>query len=264
VGNGIVKSGVISVTCGTSGVVFASLDSPVMDEQLRTHTFCHAVPGKWHVMGVMLSAGGSLRWFRDAVASEELAVAKRMGVDPYELITAQAATVEPGCEGLIFLPYLTGERTPYPDPDARGVFFGLNLRSGRPQMARAILEGVAYGLRDSLEIVKAMGVKITQVRASGGGARSDLWRHIQADVFNTELVTITIDEGPAFGVALLAAVGAGIFKTVEEACEKTIKLKDRTQPTASNVATYELFYHIYRSLYPALKPLFADLNKAVC
>jgi xylulokinase len=264
VGNGIVKSGVISVTCGTSGVVFASLDLPVMDEQLRTHTFCHAVPGKWHVMGVMLSAGGSLRWFRDAVASEEVALAKRMGVDPYELITAQAATVEPGCEGLIFLPYLTGERTPYPDPDARGVFFGLNLRSGRPQMARAILEGVAYGLRDSLEIVKAMGVKITQVRASGGGARSDLWRHIQADVFNTELVTITIDEGPAFGVALLAAVGAGIFKTVEEACEKTIKLKDRTQPTASNVATYELFYHIYRSLYPALKPLFADLNKAVC
>ena len=263
VGNGIVVSGVISVTVGTSGVVFAGLDSPAMDEQLRTHTFCHAVPGKWHVMGVMLSAGGSLRWFRDAVASEEVALAKRMGVDPYELITAQAATVEPGCEGLIFLPYLTGERTPYPDPNARGVFFGLNLRSGRPQMARAILEGVAYGLRDSLEIIRGMGVKITQVRASGGGARSGLWRQIQADVFNTELVTITVDEGPAFGVALLAGVGAGIFKTVQEACEKTIRLKDRTQPTAANVATYELFYRTYRSLYPALKPLFADLAKAV-
>jgi len=264
VGNGIVTSGVVSVTCGTSGVVFASLDSPVMDEQLRTHTFCHAVPGKWHVMGVMLSAGGSLRWYRDALASEEVALARRMGVDPYELITAQAATVEPGCEGLVFLPYLTGERTPYPDPDARGVFLGLNLRSGRAQMARAILEGVAYGLRDSLEIVKEMGVKITQVRASGGGARSSLWRQIQADVFNTELVTITVDEGPAFGVALLAGVGAGMFKTVEEACEKTIRLKDRTQPATANVATYELFYRIYRSLYPALKPLFADLSKAVC
>jgi len=263
VGNGIVTSGVISVTAGTSGVVFASLDSPAMDEPLRTHTFCHAVPGKWHVMGVMLSAGGSLRWYRDAIASEEVTLAKRRGVDPYELITAQAATVEPGCEGLIFLPYLTGERTPYPDPDARGVFFGLNLRSGRAHMARAILEGVAYGLRDSLEIIKGMGVDIKQVRASGGGARSDLWRQIQADVFNTELVTIAVDEGPAFGVALLAAVGAGVYDSVEAACQQTITLKDRTQPVPANVATYEHFYGIYRSLYPALKPLFADLGRAV-
>lgn len=263
VGNGIVTPGVISVTVGTSGVVFASLDSPAMDPELRTHTFCHAVPGKWHVMGVMLSAGGSLRWYRDALASEEVALAKRMGVDPYELITAQAGAAQPGCEGLTFLPYLTGERTPYPDPDARGVFFGLSLRSGRPQMARAILEGVAYGLRDSLEIIRQMGVDIRQVRASGGGARSDLWRQIQADVFNTELVTITVDEGPAFGVALLAAVGTGAFPSVEDACEKTIRLKDRTQPIPANVAAYEKFYSIYRSLYPALRPLFAALGQAL-
>jgi len=261
VGNGIVEPGVISVTMGTSGVVFAYMDEPVMDPQLRTHTFCHAVPGKWHVMGVMLSAGGSLRWYRDVLGSEETAVAKRMGLDPYELITAEAAQAEVGCEGLIFLPYLTGERTPYPDPDARGVWFGVTLYHARAHLARSVLEGVSYGLRDSLEILKAMGLPIKQVRASGGGARSAVWRQIQSDVFNSELVTINVDEGPAFGVALLAGVGAGIYESVQAACKRTISLASQTHPIAENAARYERYYPVYRALYQSLREQFKSVAR---
>ena len=261
VGNGIVRPGLISVTTGTSGVVFASMEEPRTDPRLRTHTFCHAVPGKWHVMGVMLSAGGSLRWYRDVVADQERQEAKARGVDPYEVIAERAAQAPAGSEGLIFLPYLTGERTPYPDPHARGVYFGLSLSHGRPHLARAVLEGVAYGLRDSLEIIRALGLEITQVRASGGGARSALWRQIQADVFRCELVTINVDEGPAFGAALLAAVGAGIFPSVEAACEQTIHIKERTGPRAGTSEVYARCYPLYRSLYQSLKDDFARLAK---
>jgi len=263
VGNGIVRQGVVSVTTGTSGVVFAHMDEPRMDPQLRTHTFCHAVPGKWHVMGVMLSAGGSLRWYRDALAQQEVAEAKQRGVDPYELLTEEAAQAPPGCEGLIFLPYLTGERTPYPDPWARGVYFGLTLRHARPHLVRAILEGVSYGLRDSLEILREMGLPISQVRASGGGARSALWRQIQADVFDAEMVTINVDEGPAFGVALLAGVGAGVFATVEEACDRTITITDRTGPNPDTSALYDTYYPIYQALYASLKDHFVEVGRLV-
>jgi xylulokinase len=263
VGNGIVRQGVVSVTTGTSGVVFAHMDEPRMDPQLRTHTFCHAVPGKWHVMGVMLSAGGSLRWYRDALAQQEVAEAKQRGVDPYELLTEEAAQAPPGCEGLIFLPYLTGERTPYPDPWARGVYFGLTLRHAKAHLVRAILEGVSYGLRDSLEILREMGLPISQVRASGGGARSALWRQIQADVFDAEMVTINIDEGPAFGVALLAGVGAGVFATVEEACDRTITITDRTGPNPDTSALYDTYYPIYQALYASLKDHFVEVGRLV-
>jgi len=263
VGNGIVRQGVVSVTTGTSGVVFAHMDEPRMDPQLRTHTFCHAVPGKWHVMGVMLSAGGSLRWYRDALAQQEVAEAKQRGVDPYELLTEEAAQAPPGCEGLIFLPYLTGERTPYPDPWARGVYFGLTLRHAKAHLVRAILEGVSYGLRDSLEILREMGLPISQVRASGGGARSALWRQIQADVFDAEMVTINVDEGPAFGVALLAGVGAGVFATVEEACDRTISITDRTEPNPDNSAFYDTYYPIYQALYASLKDHFVEVGRLV-
>ncbi|MDH7569914.1 MAG: xylulokinase, partial [Armatimonadota bacterium] len=180
VGNGIVSPGAVSIALGTSGVVFAYAETPEMDPQLRTHTFCHAVPGKWHVMGVMLSCGGSLRWYRDALNQPERDVASRMGVDPYDLITAEAAQAPLGSEGLLFLPYLIGERTPYPDPDARGVFFGLSLRHDKRHLARAVLEGVSFGLRDSFEILRSMGLPITEVRVSGGGARSAVWRQILA------------------------------------------------------------------------------------
>ena len=232
VGNGIVQSGIISVATGTSGVVFAFADTPSVDPQLRMHTFCHAVPGKWHVMGVMLSAGGSLRWYRDTLARSEKSVAAHMNIDAYELIAREADTVGAGSEGLLFLPYLTGERTPHPDPLARGAFVGLTVRHTKAHMARAVLEGVSYGLRDSLEIMKSMGVSIGNVRCSGGGAKSSVWRQIQADVFNYPLSTIAIDEGPALGAALLAGVGTDVYGSVEEACSAVVKVS-RAAPALS-------------------------------
>ncbi|MBI3912172.1 MAG: xylulokinase [Armatimonadetes bacterium] len=258
VGNGIVEPGIVSSTVGTSGVVFAHSDAPVVDPGLRVHTFCHAVPGAWHQMGVMLSAGGSLRWYRDVLAGQEREVAAALGVDPYELITREAAGAPPGSEGLVFLPYLTGERTPYPDPYARGVYFGLSLRHDRRYLARAVLEGVAYGLRDSFAILDEMRVPIRQVRASGGGARSTLWRQIQADVTGREHVTLNVDEGPAFGVALLAGVGTGVWSSVPEACRATIRVVDRCAPDEERRVLYDRYYSIYRGLYPTLKNLFRE------
>lgn len=259
VGSGIVQSGVISVTSGTSGVVFAHADHYAAEAQGRLHAFCHAVPGKWHYMGVMLSAGGSFRWLRDSIGLEEKLVANSAGVDPYELLTREAALAPVGCEGLLFLPYLTGERTPYPDPQARGAFVGLTLRHGKAHLVRAVLEGVSFGLRDSLELIKGLGVPITQVRASGGGARSAVWRQIQADVFGTELVLVNVTEGAAYGAALLAGVGAGAYRSVEEAVQATVQVTDRTAPVAANAQAYEKLYPVYRGLYPALKETFHAL-----
>lgn len=263
VGNGIVKTGVVSSTTGTSGVVFAFMDKPEVDPLLRTHTFCHAVPGKWHVMGVMLSAGGSFRWLRDTFAAPEKEIASQMGVDPYELLTQEAAKAEPGCEGLIFLPYLSGERTPYPDPDARGVFFGISLRHQKRDFIRAVLEGVAFGLKDSFDILQEMGVSITEVRASGGGARSPLWQQIQADISGFSHHTINVEEGPAYGVALLAGVGAGVFSSVEEACDATISLRSRTDPIPENVALYRQYHRVYQGLYQDLRGRFAEAASIV-
>lgn len=262
VGNGIVESGIISSTVGTSGVVFAFSDEPSVDPRLRLHTFCHAVPGKWHQMGVMLSAGGSLRWYRDCIGTEEVREARSRGVDPYEVISEEAAGAPAGCEGLIFLPYLTGERTPYPDPNARGVYFGLTLRHGRPHLARAVMEGVAYGLRDSFEILAEMNVPIREVRASGGGARSPLWRQIQADVTGREHVTINIDEGPALGVALLAGVGTEVWGSVAEACRAVIQVTNRCAPNPEASAVYNRYYPVYRGLYGTLKDQFAAVAAA--
>jgi len=260
VGNGIVQSGVISVALGTSGVVFAFADTPSVDPALRVHTFCHAVPNKWHIMGVMLSAGGSLRWFRDTLGRPEKRVAELMQVDPYELIAREAATVAPGSEGLIFLPYLSGERTPHPDPLARGAWVGLTLRHTKAHMARAVMEGVAFGLRDSLEIMRSLNVSIGNVRVNGGGARSDVWRQIQADVFDFPLSTIGVDEGPALGAALLAGVGAGVYDSIEEACSHVVKVVGSTPVIRENAEAYARYYEIYRGLYPALKDSFAALG----
>ncbi len=263
VGNGIVETGIVSSTVGTSGVVFAFADTPVMDPDLRLHTFCHAVPGKWHLMGVMLSAGGSLQWHRDAFCDAEKAEAAAKGGDPYEIMTARAAQVPVGCEGLIFLPYLTGERTPYPDPHARGVFFGITRRCDRRYFTRAIMEGVAFGLRDSFEIMKAMKLPIVQVRASGGGARSELWRSIQSDVTGIPHVTINVDEGPALGVALLAGVGIGIYGSVAEACRAVIRVVGTTEICNVNRVAYDHFYGVYRRLYPRLREEFAEIGRIV-
>jgi xylulokinase len=260
VGNGIVERGIISSTVGTSGVVFAFSDEPSVDPKLRLHTFCHAVPGKWHQMGVILSAGGSLRWYRDVLAGAEMHVAAAMGIDPYELIAQEARNAPVGSEGLIFLPYLTGERTPHPDPHARGVFFGLTLRHNRCHMARSVLEGVGYAMRDSFEILDEMHVPIQQVRASGGGARSLLWRQIQADITGREHVTINVDEGPAFGVALLAGVGTGVWGSVADACRSTIEMVESCPPIEENTAIYNRYYPVYGNLYRSLKDQFAAVS----
>ena len=246
VGTGAVVEGIVALSLGTSGVVFASADQPVIEPDGRLHAFCHAAPGKWHLMGVMLSAAGSLRWFRDTLAP---------GVEFGDLV-ASAEQVPAGSDGLYFLPYLTGERTPHPDPLARGAFVGLTVRHTRDHMTRAVLEGVSYGLRDSFELMKAAGLgAIHQVRISGGGARSALWRQILADVLQAELVTVNTAEGAAYGAGLLAAVGAGAFASVEEACETAINITGTTTPGLQS-AIYEEHYPHYGGLYPALKPTF--------
>lgn len=257
VGAGIVRGGLVSVTIGTSGVVFAHLEALQVDPRGRTHTFCHAVPGKWHVMGVMLAAGGSLRWLRDCLGVADWYQA---GADPYDRMTEEAAEVPPGSEGLLFLPYLSGERTPHADPFARGAFVGLTLRHRRSHLIRAVLEGVAFGLRDALEIIRGMGIGITQVRASGGGARSALWRQILADVFGTELVTVAVTEGAAYGAALLAAVGVGAFPTVEVACDRAVRIAERTVPGAHR-QRYEELYRLYVELYPRMRDTVRALGR---
>lgn len=254
VGVGAVRPGVVGLVLGTSGVVFASTGEPFIEREGRLHAFCHAVPGRWHLMGVMLSAAGSLRWYRDTVAP---------GMS-YDALLAPAADVTPGSEGLLFMPYLTGERTPYPDPNAKGAFIGLTVRHGLPHMTRAVLEGVAFGLRDSMELVRGAGLgAIEQVRVSGGGARSLLWRQILADIMGTELVTVNTTEGAAFGAALLAGVGVGAWPDVDTACETTIQVVDRVLPRPDQAADYDRFYAVYRKLYGALKPTFDELTDLV-
>jgi len=259
VGNGIVKPGVVSSTIGTSGVVFAHSEDVSIDPEGRVHTFCHAVPGKWHIMGVTQGAGLSLKWFRDNFCIEEKRTADLMKIDPYVLMDQEAEKVEPGCGGLIYLPYLMGERTPHLDPHARGVFFGLSAKHEKPDMIRSVMEGVVYSLKDCLEIIKDMGVEISEVMASGGGGRSRLWRQIQADVFGTSITTLNSSEGPALGVALLAGVGAGIYKSVPEACEAVISVKSTQNPDMDLNKKYSDFYGIYRRLYRSLRQEFRDL-----
>jgi xylulokinase len=263
VGNGIVSPGIVSSTIGSSGVVFAFMEEPARDQKGRVHTFCHAVPQKWHVMGVTQGAGLSLRWLRDQFGAQEVSLGALLKEDSYELLTRQASQAKPGCEGLIFLPYLMGERTPHLDANARGVLFGLTGRHTRADVIRAVLEGVAYSLKDSFEIFKEMKVPVTQVRASGGGGRSALWRQIQADIFGTEICTVAADEGAAYGAALLAATGTGGFSSVEQACTTSITLTNFTQPIPANRNAYEQYYSIYRSLYGALKPSFDKVTAAV-
>jgi len=250
VGTGAVRAGVVSLSLGTSGVVFATTDGCAIEPEGRLHAFCHSVPGKWHFMGVMLSAAGSLRWHRDTFAP---------GMN-YDTLLAPAAEIQPGSDGLLFLPYLTGERTPHPDPLARGAFVGLTVRHTFPHLTRAVLEGVSFGLRDSFELMKNAGLKdITQVRVTGGGARSPLWRQILADVFNAEIVTVNSEEGAAYGAALLAATGSGVFESVEAACDATIQITGSTKP-GKDQAVYEKLYPLYRDLYPALKPTFTKIG----
>jgi xylulokinase len=242
-GVGIVSPGPVSVVLGTSGVVFSVLPAYEPDARARVHVFCHAVPGTWHAMGVMLSAAGSFAWLRRAVGAD------------YSVLDAEAACWAPGTEGLLFVPYLAGERTPHADPDARGAFTGLSLRHDRGALARATLEGVAYGLRDSLELLRELGVRPEVGRASGGGATSDLWLQIVASVLGLPLERTETEDGAAFGAALLAGVREGVFTDAADAVSRCVRVRDRIEPNPDWSAAYEHGYERYRLLYPTLRPL---------
>lgn len=259
VGNGIVKPGAVSSTIGTSGVVFAYLDKISIDPKGRVHTFCHAVPNTWHVMGVTQGAGLSLKWFRDNFCQDEMNTAKMMDVDPYVLMDQEADKVPTGSNGLLYLPYLMGERTPHLDAYARGVFFGLSAKHEKRDMIRAVMEGVTYSLRDCMEIIKEMGVTVSEIRASGGGGKSKLWRQMQADVFGNAITTINSSEGPALGVALLAGVGTGVYKSVAEACDTAIKVKSVQDPDMEKYKIYDKYYRLYNQLYRSLKNDYREL-----
>jgi xylulokinase len=250
VGTGAVVDGVVALSLGTSGVVFASTDSPIIEPEGRLHAFCHAVPNKWHLMGVMLSAAGSLRWYHDTLAANT----------SYDDLLAPTADIPAGSDGLLFLPYLTGERTPHPDPLARGAFIGLTVRHTQAHITRAVLEGVAFGLRDSFELMLGAGLAdVEQVRISGGGTRSGIWRQILADVLQAELVTVNTTEGAAYGAALLAAVGTGAYQSVETACQHLIRITGCTAPS-NKMSHYEEPYAIYRQLYSTLKSTFEAIS----
>ncbi len=255
VGNGIVLPGLTSATLGTSGVIFSYTETPRLDPHGRIHTFCHAVPGRWHVMGVTQGAGLSLRWFREHLGEAETWYARQSGADPYDLIIKEAEKIAPGSDGLLFLPYLMGERTPHLDARARGMWFGLTAAHTRGHMIRSILEGVAFSLRDSLEIFKELQIPVQQIRASGGGSRSPLWRQIQADVYGKDLATLQESEGSAFGAALLAGVGGKVYSSVEESAKEAIQVREHVEPDRAHTATYDLLYEVYRSLYPATRDL---------
>lgn len=251
IGTGIIKSGVVNSSIGTSGVVFAHSDSIALDPHGRLHTFCHSVPGAWHMMAVTLSAGGAFGWLRNTL--------RQTGASDlsYDDLTAAAANVPAGAEGLIFLPYLSGERTPHLDPLARGAFVGLTTRHGIGHMARAVMEGVTFSLRDGIEIMRELGVPTTDVRATGGGGKSPLWRQMQADIYNAPVSTLAAEEGPAYGAALLAGVGTGHFADVNDAVTRCVRVVATTQPNPAMVAKYNQIYAIYRTMYSHLS---ADMH----
>ncbi len=260
VGTGVVEDGKAFTTIGSSGVVFAHTSDIAIDKKGRVHTFCCAVPGCWHVMGVTQSAGLSLKWFRDNFAWGEMETAISMGVDPYYLMDKEAASVPIGANRLLYLPYLNGERTPHLDPNARGVFFGLSSMHKKKDLLRAVMEGVSYSLRDCVEVMREMDVNVSDMMACGGGGTSALWRQMLADLYGCTVKTTENKEGPALGVALLAAVGAGIYSNVPEACRAVIKPDKEQQPIDENIGEYERFYQMYKSLYPAMRKSFEELS----
>ncbi len=261
VGTGVVEDGKAFTTIGTSGVVFAHTSDIAIDKKGRVHTFCCAVPNCWHVMGVTQSAGHSLKWFRDNFAWAEMETALAMGVDPYYLMDKEAGNVPIGANRLLYMPYLNGERTPHLDPNARGVFFGLSAMHKKKDMLRAVMEGVSYSLRDCVEVMREMDINVSDMMACGGGGTSPLWRQMLADLYACPVKTTVNSEGPALGVALLAAVGAGIYSSVPEACRAVIKADKVQEPVEDNTRQYEKVYEMYRKLYPAMKQCFAELSE---
>ena len=254
-GMGIVRPGDVSATIGTSGVVFAATNRPFLDPHGRLHTFCHAVPGRWHIMGVTQAAGLSLRWFRDTFAGTASDAA-------YTRLAESAAAVPAGAEGLLWAPYLMGERTPHLDPEARGALVGLTASHRSPHIVRAIMEGVAFSLKDTLSIFADLGVPVRAIRLGGGGARSALWRQIQADAYAQSVEIVAAEEGAAYGAALLAGVGAGVWSSADAACDAVIQVADRIAPQPADSAKLQYLYGLYRNLYPSLKPIFHGLHAA--
>src|SRR5579862_4023140 len=255
VGMGIARAGAVSATIGTSGVVFAATDRPALDPQGRLHTFCHAIPGRWHVMGVTQAAGLSLRWFRDRFGVLSGAAANT-GRDPYDVLADEAAAAPAGSEGAFWVPYLMGERTPHLDPNARAALIGLTASHTRGHIIRAVMEGVAYSLKDTFSIFDEMKIPVTSIRLGGGGARSPLWRQIQADVYAHEVEIVAAEEGAAYGAAILAGVGAGVWSSVEEACDKVIRVAKRVPVDQDSSRTMQNSYQTYRKIYPALRDVF--------
>jgi xylulokinase len=252
IGMGIVTPGAVSATIGTSGVVFAATDRPALDPRGRLHTFCHAMPGRWHVMGVTQAAGLSLRWFRDNFACRSA----KPEVDAYQQLAAEAATVPAGADGLLWAPYLMGERTPHLDADARAALVGLTASHTRAHLVRAILEGVAFSLKDTFTIFDEMKVPVESIRLGGGGARSPLWRQIQADVYNHEVEIVAAEEGAAYGAAILAGVGVKIWPSLDAACDSIVRVVDRIKPSPANAKILQASYAAYRRIYPAMKSIF--------
>lgn len=253
VGMGIARAGAVSATIGTSGVVFASTDRPAMDPQGRLHTFCHAIPGRWHVMGVTQAAGLSLRWYRDHFGGASPGVQKKDGRDPYDVFAEEASSAPAASEGAFWVPYLMGERTPHLDPKARAALIGLTASHTRAHVIRAIMEGVAFSLKDTFTIFDEMKIPVTSIRLGGGGARSPLWRQIQADVYGREVEIVAAEEGAAYGAAILAGVGAGAWSSVEQACDAVGRVAKRIPPNAKDSATMQRAYTTYRKIYAALK-----------
>ena len=261
VGTGTVFDGKAFTTIGTSGVVFAHTSKLSIDPKGRVHTCCCAVPGAWHVMGVTQGAGLSLKWFRDNFCHEEMIAAAGMKKDPYFLMDKQAEQIPIGSDRLLYLPYLMGERTPHLDPNCRGVFFGLSAMHTRQHLLRAVMEGVTFSQRDSVEVLREMGVSIKEMLACGGGGSSALWRQMLADVYGCPVKTVVSKEGPALGVAILAGAGTGVYSSVQDGCAAVIKTNPPQNPISQNSEEYEKFYNIYRALYPALKNNFSELAK---
>lgn len=253
VGMGIARAGAVSATIGTSGVVFASTDRPALDPQGRLHTFCHAIPGRWHVMGVTQAAGLSLRWYRDQFGAASPGIQKNDGRDPYDVFVEEASAAPVGAEGAFWVPYLMGERTPHLDPNARAALVGLTASHTRADVIRAILEGVAFSLKDTLTIFEEMKIPVTSIRLGGGGARSPLWRQIQADVYGREVEIVAAEEGAAYGAAILAGCGVGAWLSVEQACDAIVKVAKRIEPNEKDSATMQKAYQTYRKIYPALR-----------
>ena len=259
VGTGIVRPGILGATIGTSGVVFGCTAEPMVDTEKRAiMTMAHSEPNTWCFLGLVLSAGGAFKWLRDTVFTHEKAACAASGQEVYDCMTALAAQARPGCEGLVFLPYLNGEKTPISDENARGVFFGLSLRHGLPEITRSVMEGVTFAMRDTVEICRELGMSVDEIRANGGGAKSPLWLQMQADIYKTSVVTTNIDEGPAAGGAIMAAVGAGYFSGVTEGCDSWLKISHRVDPDPEVCKIYDDCYQSYKDLYPALKERFAS------